>query len=258
MPQYPAPMLSRHSRIPASADTAGAPALGGSLAPPRLTGRQPLPTEPGQHPRNGRVRIGADDLVTMMIARAEMGQGVASALAAILAEELGARWAQRRVTHAPIDDRYNNLALVLDGLPFHPDDHGLPRCIPSHLSARPMREAGGSGSVVVIAAAPGRAERALRAIEPRWAPGPAAGFSSVALPGDLSRAVEVDDAGLALRRTGDLGAAQARASRIIEARNRAPEHARMARARSPTAASSRPTSTNTGCFASTRRRSSGP
>lgn len=372
-------MLSRRSLILASAGTAGALVLGWSVAPPRqrLTGRRPLPTETGQSALNGWVRIGADDIVTVMIARAEMGQGVASTLAALLVEELDARWSQVRVAYAPIDDLYNNLAMVVDGLPFHPDDRGPVRRVMRHVSAKlmreiglmatggsssikdlwvPMREAGasaramlltaaarqwgvqaaecvvaegrirhrdgrsasfgelaaraaaepppdrivlkpatqwrllgrpvprldaagrldgstrfgidaapadalharvlmcptlggsvadldaaaarampgvvavgvvpprhgGSGGVAVIADTPWRAERALAVLEPRWAPGPAAAFSSAAFLEQLAGEVNHDDAGLALRRVGDVGRVLSRASRVIEARYQAP------------------------------------
>ena len=390
--QHPIPMTSRRRLIPsrrafliAGAGVASALVLGWAIAPPRqrLTGSRPLPAAAGQTPLNGWVRIGSDDLVTIMIARAEMGQGVASTLAAILAEELDARWAQVRIASAPIDDLYNNLAVVVDGLPFHPDDHGLMRRVGSHLAARlmretglmatggsssikdlwlPMREAGasaramllaaaarqwqvpqaecmvaegrvshrdgrsatfgelaaraasepaparvalkpaaqwrllgrplprldaagrldgstrfgidaappdalharvmmcptlggsvaqldeaparampgvvavgrfagrhgGTGGAAVIADAPWRAERALRALEPRWTPGPAAGFSSSAFLASLEEAVTDDDAGFALRRTGRLDEAFAGAARVVEARFSAPFLAHLA------------------------------
>lgn len=49
----------------------------------------------------GYVRIGSDDTVTLVIAESEMGQGVLTGLAMVLAEELGADWTKVRAEHAP-------------------------------------------------------------------------------------------------------------------------------------------------------------
>lgn len=49
------------------------------------------------------VRIGTDDTVTVIVKHLEMGQGVATGLAMLVAEELGASWAQMRTEFAPVD-----------------------------------------------------------------------------------------------------------------------------------------------------------
>ena len=60
---------------------------------------------------NAFVRIGADDTVTVFAKHLEMGQGVYTGLATIVAEELDADWNNIRVEGAPADaKRYNNLA----------------------------------------------------------------------------------------------------------------------------------------------------
>ena len=60
---------------------------------------------------NAFVRIGADDTVTVFAKHLEMGQGVYTGLATIVAEELDADWKNVRVEGAPADaKRYNNLA----------------------------------------------------------------------------------------------------------------------------------------------------
>src|SRR5688572_4292063 len=60
---------------------------------------------------NAFVRIGADDTVTVFAKHLEMGQGVYTGLATIVAEELDADWKSIRVEGAPADaKRYNNLA----------------------------------------------------------------------------------------------------------------------------------------------------
>lgn len=60
---------------------------------------------------NAFVRIGADDSVTVYAKHLEMGQGVYTGLATIVAEELDADWSKVRVEGAPADaKRYNNVA----------------------------------------------------------------------------------------------------------------------------------------------------
>ena len=59
---------------------------------------------------NAFVRIAADDSVTVITKHLEMGQGVHTGLATLLAEELDADWAQIHIEAAPADARrYNNL-----------------------------------------------------------------------------------------------------------------------------------------------------
>ncbi len=108
----------------------------------RLTGSQPLPTLPGQQAFNGWVTIGSDNLVTVMVPKSEMGQGVLTALAMVLADELDADWAQVRTAHPPLDAIYNNISTIVDGLPFHPDEHGTLQRLAAHLTAKTMREIG--------------------------------------------------------------------------------------------------------------------
>ena len=56
------------------------------------------------------IRIDADDRVTVLIKHLDMGQGIATGLTTIVAEELDAAWEQMRFDFAPADHRlYNNL-----------------------------------------------------------------------------------------------------------------------------------------------------
>lgn len=65
---------------------------------------------------NAFVRIGADSSVTVIAKNLEMGQGVFTGLATLLAEELDADWAEVRVEGAPADvGRYTNAALGMQG-----------------------------------------------------------------------------------------------------------------------------------------------
>jgi len=108
----------------------------------RLTGSQPLPAAAGQHVFNGWLKIDIDDTVTVMVPKSEMGQGVLTALAMVLADELDADWSQVRTAHPPLDAIYNNLSTVVDGLPFHPDDDGRLKRLAGTLTAKTMREIG--------------------------------------------------------------------------------------------------------------------
>ncbi len=108
----------------------------------RLRGSQPLPAAAGQQVFNGWLKIDIDDSVTVMVPKSEMGQGVLTALAMVLADELDADWAQVRTAHPPLDAIYNNISSVVDGLPFHPDDEGSLKRLAGHLTAKSMREIG--------------------------------------------------------------------------------------------------------------------
>ena len=60
---------------------------------------------------NAFVRIGSDDMVTVISKHLEMGQGTYTGLATIVAEELDADWTRVQVEGAPADaQRYNNSA----------------------------------------------------------------------------------------------------------------------------------------------------
>src|SRR3989344_2429473 len=86
-------------------------ALGGGLlvgcsAPTpedRLGSPDVLPVREGHVALNGWVRIATDGTVTVAVPRAEMGQGVFTALPLLLAEELDADWDDVRAEPAPVD-----------------------------------------------------------------------------------------------------------------------------------------------------------
>ncbi len=122
----------------------GALAVGWGVLPPRqrLRSSQPLATAPGQVAFNGWVKIGADDSVTVLMPKSEMGQGAHTGLAMMLADELDADWARVRIEPAPIDPIYFNVASVVDGLPFHPDDDGALKRLAGWMTAKAMRETG--------------------------------------------------------------------------------------------------------------------
>jgi isoquinoline 1-oxidoreductase beta subunit len=74
---------------------------------------------------NAWLRIGADGAVTVSLQRAEMGQGVATILPLLVAEELECDWA--RVSYA-LDEPgplHGNVRLLLESLPFRDDQTGV-------------------------------------------------------------------------------------------------------------------------------------
>ena len=66
---------------------------------------------PGIFDPNVFLRIDADNSVTILSKHFEMGQGITTGLATLVAEELEADWSQMRVAFAPNNPKlYNNLA----------------------------------------------------------------------------------------------------------------------------------------------------
>ncbi len=71
----------------------------------------PRVSESGEWQANAFLNIGPDDRVTVISKHLEMGQGIYTGLAMLVAEELDADWSQVRVEGAPADpSRYSNLA----------------------------------------------------------------------------------------------------------------------------------------------------
>ena len=90
----------------------------------RLGGRTLFNVKPDEAGLNGWVKIARDDRVIVAVPRAEMGQGVQTALAMLVAEEMDARWDQVRVEDPPEDGVYRNVDILIDGLPFSPEETG--------------------------------------------------------------------------------------------------------------------------------------
>lgn len=90
----------------------------------RLGGRRLFNLKPGEAGLNGWVKIARDNSVIVAVPRAEMGQGVQTALAMLVAEELDARWDQMRVEDPPEDGVYRNVDILIDGLPLSPEETG--------------------------------------------------------------------------------------------------------------------------------------
>ncbi|MFG6080262.1 molybdopterin cofactor-binding domain-containing protein [Paracoccus litorisediminis] len=102
-------------------------------------------TVAGPFAPNAFIRIGTDDLVTVMSKHLEMGQGPYTGLATLVAEELDADWAQMRAEGAPADDKlYANLAFGAQGT-------GGSTAIAN--SFMQMRKAGAAARAMLVAAA---------------------------------------------------------------------------------------------------------
>src|ERR1700691_6676487 len=101
-------------------------AIGWSVVPPRqrLVPGDPLPVAPGQVALNGWVKVSADNTVTIVMCQAEMGQGIHTGAAMLLADEMDAAWDQVKLEQSTLDRIYNNSTVIADALPFQPDDNG--------------------------------------------------------------------------------------------------------------------------------------
>lgn len=69
-------------------------------------------------PLNAWLKISPDGAVICGIHRAEMGQGITTTLAMLLAEELDADWADVRFEFVPVDRDYYNFGMLLNGEPL--------------------------------------------------------------------------------------------------------------------------------------------
>ena len=98
--------------------------VGFSVLPPRsrLGKADTLPAAEGVVGLNGWISIGADGQVQMVMSRSEMGQGVHTALAMLVAEELDVALASVRLLPVGADALYGNVAMFVGSLPFHPRD----------------------------------------------------------------------------------------------------------------------------------------
>ena len=125
--------MSRIGKIARRTFLVGSVAIAGGVAFGVYLARKPLenPLRPaaGEATLNPYILINADG-VTIIAPRAEMGQGIHSTLAALVAEELDLDWETVTVLHGPPAQAYYNGAIGGAGLPY-PDyalsnfQHGL-------------------------------------------------------------------------------------------------------------------------------------
>jgi isoquinoline 1-oxidoreductase beta subunit len=91
----------------AAAGTAGL--VIGFYVPKGVRAAPPAPKPEPLPPANAFLRIGSDDSVTVLLAHSEMGQGIWTGLAMLIAEELECDWTKVRSEHAPASLVYARL-----------------------------------------------------------------------------------------------------------------------------------------------------
>lgn len=102
----------------------GAAAIAGGVAVGYYYYRKPYPNPlegdlaAGEATFNPYVKIGADNTITIVAPRAEMGQGISTTLAVMVAEELDVSLDQVKVEHGPASYAYYNAAMLEEGGPF--------------------------------------------------------------------------------------------------------------------------------------------
>ena len=92
-------IISRRGFLAGTA--AGAAGLVISFHVPNVVRAAPRPPTPPPSPPNAFLRIGSDNSVTVILAHSEMGQGIWTGLAMLIAEELECDWSKVRSEHAP-------------------------------------------------------------------------------------------------------------------------------------------------------------
>ncbi|MEO1397573.1 MAG: molybdopterin cofactor-binding domain-containing protein, partial [Pseudomonadota bacterium] len=108
----------------------GAAAIAGGVAfgAYQLNKTYPNPLEDdlaeGESTFNPFLKISKDNDITVMISRAEMGQGISTTLAALVAEELDVDVASIKTEMAPAAYAYYNSAMLADGAPVAHYDRG--------------------------------------------------------------------------------------------------------------------------------------
>ena len=93
---------------------------------------------------NAWLRIGTDGVVTVVVDKSEMGQGVLTSLPQMIMEELDGDWATVRIEEAPAGPQYVNPAFGLQGT-------GGSTSV--RVSMMPLREAGAKARAMLVAAA---------------------------------------------------------------------------------------------------------
>ncbi|MBA4160889.1 MAG: xanthine dehydrogenase [Novosphingobium sp.] len=99
----------------------GMGAAGGLIAAWALTPRSfapPLSPGEGEYAFDAWLKIGKDGVVSVAVPDLEMGQGISTLIAQIVATELGADWRQVAVEPAPVSGAYGNAVLAAKWAPL--------------------------------------------------------------------------------------------------------------------------------------------
>lgn len=116
--------MKRRTWLLSALGATGALVVGWGVLPARSRLGSPelmLKTE-GDVALNGWIKITAYGSVVLAMPRSEMGQGIHTALAMLVAEELDVPLSRVRLEQAGADSIYGNVAMLLASLPFHPMD----------------------------------------------------------------------------------------------------------------------------------------
>jgi isoquinoline 1-oxidoreductase beta subunit len=116
--------MKRRSLLLLGAGATGALVVGWGLMPPRsrLGSAQRPPAPSGPVMLNGWLKIAPDGHVLLAMNRSEMGQGVHTALAMLVAEELDISLGKVELVEAGPSKIYGNVAMFVGSLPLHPKD----------------------------------------------------------------------------------------------------------------------------------------
>jgi isoquinoline 1-oxidoreductase beta subunit len=114
--------MKRRTLLLSGLGAAGALIVGFAALPPRsrLGTASTLAARVGEVGLNGWIKIAADGTVLLAMNRSEMGQGVHTALAQLVAEELNVPLSRLRLIEAGNDSIYGNVAMFVGSLPLHP------------------------------------------------------------------------------------------------------------------------------------------
>ncbi len=110
---------------------------------PGCSPRAPVVTGPPFVP-NAWLKIGTDGVVTVVVDKSEMGQGVLTSLPQMIMEELDGDWTTVKVEEAPVGPQYVNAAFGMQGT-------GGSTSV--RISMQPLREAGARARAMLVAAA---------------------------------------------------------------------------------------------------------
>ena len=133
--------VSRRDFVVVMTAAGGGLLLGCRVAGPKRAAADP----PSSFAPNAFVRVGSDNVVTVTLPQAEMGQGIYTTLPMLVAEELEIGLEQVRVEHAPGDDRlYANPRLGFQATGGSTSTRAF---------FEPMRQAGATARVMLVAAA---------------------------------------------------------------------------------------------------------
>lgn len=79
----------------------------------------------GEHTLNPWLKVAADNTITIIAPRAEMGQGIRTGLAMLVAEELDLELDDVQVEHGPASKAYFNRAMIQLGSPYSREDQSF-------------------------------------------------------------------------------------------------------------------------------------